>query len=54
MYVILKWYGWYLWKYIAECNPNKEHRILIVFNMIADMLSKKNIQSIATELIYKS
>ena len=38
-----------------EYNPNKKHKILIVFDdMIADMLSNKKLYPILTELfIYK-
>ena len=38
-------------KNIEEYNPNKKRKILVVFdNMIADMLSKKKLNSIVTEL----
>ena len=40
-----------IYKNIEECNPNKKHKILIVFNdMIADMLSNKKPNPIVTEL----
>ena len=35
-------------------NPNKEHKILIIFNdMIADMLNNKKSQPIVTELFLR-
>ena len=38
-------------KNIKEYNPNKERKILIVFDeMIADILSNKNLNPIVTEL----
>ena len=38
-------------KNIKEYNPNKEQKILIVFDeMIADILSNKNLNPIVTEL----
>ena len=38
-------------KNIKECNPNKERKILIVFDeMITDILSNKNPNPIVTEL----
>ena len=43
-----------IYKNIEECNPNKKRKILIVFDdMIADMLSNKNLNPIVTELFRK-
>ena len=43
-----------IYKNIEEFNPNKKHKILIVFDdMIADMLSNKTFHSIVTELIIR-
>ena len=40
-----------IYKIIEEYSPNKERKILIVFNeMIADMLSNKKLNPIVTEL----
>ena len=40
-----------VYKNIEEYNPNKKHTKLIVFDdMIADMLSNKKLNPIATEL----
>ena len=34
----------YIYKKIEECNPNKKHKILIIFkDMIAEMLSNKKL-----------
>ena len=33
----------------TEYNADKEHKILIVFHMIADMINKKELNSIVTE-----
>ena len=42
-------------KNIEEYNPNKKRKILIVFDdMIADMLSNKNLNTIVTELFIRS
>ena len=39
------------YKNIEECNPNKKHKILIIFDgMIADMLYNKRLNPIVTEL----
>ena len=38
---------------IKEYNPNKKCEILIVFDMIADMLSNKKLQPIVTELLIR-
>ena len=41
-------------KNIDECNIDKERKILIVFDyMIADIINKKKLNSIATELFIK-
>ena len=41
-------------KNIDECNPNKENKILIVFDdMIADMIHNKKLNSIVTELFIR-
>ena len=43
-----------IYKIIEEYSPNKERKILIVFNeMIADMLSNKKLNPIVTELIIR-
>ena len=43
-----------IYKSIEEYNPNKNRKILIVFdNMIADMLSNKKINPIVTELFIR-
>ena len=40
-----------IYKTIEECNPNKKHKILIVFDVtIADMLSNRKLNPIVTEL----
>ena len=42
------------YKNIKEYNPNKKRKILIVFDdMIADMLSNKNLNPIVTELFIR-
>ena len=38
------------YKNINEYNPDKENKILIVFDMIADMINNKKLNSIVTEL----
>ena len=44
-----------IYKNIEEFNPNKKHKILIVFDdMIADMLSNKRLNLIGTELFIRS
>ena len=41
-------------KNIDECNPDKENKILIVFDdMIADMIHNKKLNSIVTELFIR-
>ena len=40
-----------IYKDIEEYNPNEKRKILIVFDdMIADMLSNKNLNPVVTEL----
>ena len=40
-----------IYKNIEEYNPNEKRKILIVFDdMIADMLSNKNLNPVVTEL----
>ena len=44
-----------IYKNIEQYNKNKKLKILIVFDdMIADMLSNKNLNSIVTELFIRS
>ena len=43
-----------IYKNIEEYNPNKKRKILIVFDdMIADMLTNKQLSPIVTELFIK-
>ena len=43
-----------IYKNIQEYNPNKKRKILIVFDdLIADMLSNKNPNSVVTELLIR-
>ena len=42
-----------IYKNIQECNPNKKQKILIVFDMIADMLSNKKLNPIVRELFIR-
>ena len=43
-----------IYKNVEEYNPNKEQKILIVFDdMIADMLSNKKLNPIVTELFIR-
>ena len=43
-----------IYKNIANFNPNKKRKILIVFDdMIADMLSNKKLNPIVTELFIR-
>ena len=43
-----------VYKNIGNYNPNKENKILIVFdNMIADMISNKKLNSVVTELFIR-
>ena len=44
-----------IYKNIEGYNPNKERKIIIVFdNMIADMLTNKKLNLVATELFTRS
>ena len=41
-----------IYKNIEKCNPNKKHKILIVFyDMIANMLSNKKLNLVVTEYL---
>ena len=43
-----------IYKNIEEYNPDKKRKILIVFdNMIADMLSNKELNPVVTELFIR-
>ena len=43
-----------IYKHIEACNPNKKHKILIVFDdMIPGMLSNKRLNQIVTELFIR-
>ena len=42
-----------IYKNIEEYNPNKKRKILIVFDMIANMLSNKKPNPIVTELFIR-
>ena len=43
-----------VYKNIDEYNPNKENKILIVFDdMIADMINNRRLDSIVTELFIR-
>ena len=43
-----------VYKNIGECNPDKENKILIVFDdMIADMIHNKKLNSIVTKLFIR-
>ena len=43
-----------VYRNINDYNPDKENRILIVFDdMIADMINNKNLNSIVTELFIR-
>ena len=43
-----------IYEKIEECNPNRKRKILIVFDdMIADMLSNKELNPIVTELFIR-
>ena len=39
-----------IYKYIKEHNPNNKRKILTVFDMTADMLSNKIVNSVVTKL----
>ena len=43
-----------VYKNIDDYNPDKENKILIVFDMIADMIHNKKLNSIVTELFIRS
>ena len=44
----------HVYKNIDDCNPDKENKILIVFdNMIADMIQNKKLNSIVPELFIR-
>ena len=43
----------YVYKNIDDYNLHKENKILIVFDMIADMINDKKLNSIATELFIR-
>ena len=41
-----------IYKNIEEYNPNKKHKVLIVFNdMIADMLSNKKLPIVSNPIV---
>ena len=43
-----------VYKNINDYNPNKENKVLIVFdNIIADMINNKKLNSIVTELFIR-
>ena len=43
-----------LYKNFDECNPDKEHKMSIVFdNMIADMINSKKLNSVVTKLFIR-
>ena len=42
-----------VYKNIEEYNPNEKRKILIGFDMIADMLSNKKLQPLVTELFIR-
>ena len=43
-----------IWKNFNYYNPNKENKILIIFDdMIADMINNKKLNSIVTELFIR-
>ena len=42
-----------VYKNIDNYNPDKENKILIVFDMIADMINNKKLNSIVTELFIR-
>ena len=44
-----------VYKNIEDYNPGKKHKILIVFDdMIADMINKKKLNPVVTELFIRS
>ena len=44
---------WNIYKSIEEYNPNKNHEILIVFDMIANVLSNEKLNPIVTKLFIR-
>ena len=42
-----------IYKNIEEYNPNKKRKALIVFDIIADMLSNKKLNPVVTESLIK-
>ena len=42
-----------VYKNIKDYNPDKENKISIVFDMIADMINNKKLNSIVTELLIR-
>ena len=38
---------------IEECNLGKKHKVLIVFDMIADIINNKNVNPVVTELFIR-
>ena len=42
-----------VYKNIDDYNPDKENQTLIVFDMIADMIHNKKLNSIVTELFIR-
>ena len=42
-----------IYKNIEEYNPNKKRKILVVFDMIADMLSNRNLNPVVIELFVR-
>ena len=42
-----------VYKNIEDCNPGKKRKILIVFDMIADMINYKNLNRIVPELFIR-
>ena len=42
-----------VYKNIDDYNPDRENKILIVFDMIADMINNKKLNSIVTELFIR-
>ena len=42
-----------IYENIEEYNPDNEQKILIVFDMIADMLSNKKLNPVVTELLIR-
>ena len=42
-----------VYKNIDDYNPDKENKILLVFDMIANTIHNKNLNSIVTELLIR-